>query len=841
MVRRQPIWRFTILPFLLLCVSVQASVILVDETANALTIEFTMPPARLTDTGQHQKLDLSGGPRLQYAGRPDLPFFVELIAVPHGATVSVEVLDSHFVEYQGVDYTLAESDGPPVTDLSYEWGMPWPQERAAVEYVGILRGVSAHALRIYPVAYDGHSRTLRLFDRMTISVRFDGGSAGKRLAVPPTRSGRPLLAPFLNSPVRYGGRPVAAKSTQTAVHGDWYDPTRKWVKVLVDDETIHRIDRAWLERMFLDVDGMDPRTLRLFLNGEEQTLYVEGEKDGSFDEADFVLFFGRIRRFRDTEGVERDHDSIYGRRNIYWLTWGDELGKRFTTKSGAPVNDYPVSEWYWATNHFEFDRWYDELEFAPDPERDHWFGLKIEANEPGAVGSKVARGDIISAFLEEEYSARLRLALRGWSSPGHHTVVSFNGETIKDVLWEGQVELLIDEEIPSTLLNEEEPTNRLTVKAIADQYDFDKQYHNWWQLQYRRRYDAFPGRLAYPDSVSAGRRTTLRKFTHPNIVLFDIAADVRITDALIEPSPDGLYVATFEDAPAHDPFYVAADALSMIVPRGFVDPASDWRSPTNRADYLIITHNLFVNASKRLADHRREDGLEVEIVNVLDIYDEFSGGQMEREAIADFIHYAYHHWERPPSYVLLMGDATYDYRNIIGGGKPSYVPSMYYHARARGNSPSDYLYTLVDGDDLLPDLALGRLAVSSSQQAEDTVDRIIRYDTDIEAGDWRSRVIYLANHHDRGQFTKPSDALASTYTEPYGLESVKIYNPDKTPVPNATGGVFIDAMNEGSLIVNFAGHGSANFMQFVVGLIPDWGYLGRINNGRKLSLVLALS
>ena len=62
---------------------------------------------------------------------------------------------------------------------------------------------------------------------------------------------------------------------------------------------------------------------------------------------------------------------------------------------------------------FEFDRWYDELEFAPDPERDHWFELKIEANEPGAVGSKVARGEIFSAFLEEEYSARLRHALRG--------------------------------------------------------------------------------------------------------------------------------------------------------------------------------------------------------------------------------------------------------------------------------------------------------------------------------------------------------------------------------------------------------------------------------------------
>ena len=351
----------------------------------------------------------------------------------------------------------------------------------------------------------------------------------------------------------------------------------------------------------------------------------------------------------------------------------------------------------------------------------------------------------------------------------------------------------------------------------------------------------FPGRITVPETASTGRRITLRKFAHPGIALFDVANDTRITDALVEPSPDGRYVATFEDAPSREPLYVAADSLSIITPRGFVDAASDLGSTTNRADYLIITHNLFVNASSRLADHRRQDGLEVEVVNVQDIYDEFSGGQMQREAIADFIHYAYHHWERPPAYILLMGDATYDYRNIVTGRKSSYVPSQYFHARKRGHSPSDYLYTLVDGDDLLPDMALGRLAVLSTEQAEQTVDRIIRYDTDIEAGDWRSRVIYLANYHAQGIFTRPSDALARTYTEPFGLESIKIYNPDNTPIPNATGGAFLEALNQGSLMVNFAGHGSAGYMQFILALHRDWDYLGQVANGRQLPLILAFS
>ena len=829
------------------CIGAQASPVrILDESADHLLIEFVMPAGSISaaESGQQQEWTLPGPvPRLRVSGLPSLPFFAELLAAPPGAAVSVEVVDSHFIDYEGIDYVIAQGESPPTDQagqLAYQPGLLWPQSRATLEYLGILRGVPAHTLRLYPVIYDAQARTLRVYERMTVAVRFDGGARGKRLPPRAQRSASALYAPFLNSP-RYQISPVTAKPTQVGIDRGWYDPAKKWIKVIVEQESIHKIDRVWFETRFLDVDNMDPRTLRLFLDGKEESVYVEGEEDGSFDEADFLLFFGRERHFQDAQGVERDHDSIYGRKNTYWLTWGGEAGKRLTSRSGAPVNDYPVSEWYWATAHFESDKWFDQLQFAPDNKGDHWFDSKVEAKEAGVKGSQIARGDIFSPFLEEEYLARLRVALQGWSSLGHHTVVQFNNQEIVDVIWQGQVELVVDEEISSALLSDDEPTNRVTIQAIADQAPFDKLYFNWFELQFRRRYDAFPGRITVPETASTGRRITLRKFAHPGIALFDVANDTRITDALVEPSPDGRYVATFEDAPSREPLYVAADSLSIITPRGFVDAASDLGSTTNRADYLIITHNLFVNASSRLADHRRQDGLEVEVVNVQDIYDEFSGGQMQREAIADFIHYAYHHWERPPAYILLMGDATYDYRNIVPGRKSSYVPSQYFHARKRGHSPSDYLYTLVDGDDLLPDMALGRLAVLSTEQAEQTVDRIIRYDTDIEAGDWRSRVIYLANYHAQGIFTRPSDALARTYTEPFGLESIKIYNPDNTPIPNATGGAFLEALNQGSLMVNFAGHGSAGYMQFILALHRDWDYLGQVANGRQLPLILAFS
>ena len=44
-----------------------------------------------------------------------------------------------------------------------------------------------------------------------------------------------------------------------------------------------------------------------------------------------------------------------------------------------------------------------------------------------------------------------------------------------------------------------------------------------------------------------------------------------------------------------------------------------------------------------------------------DIYDEFSHGLMDAEAIAAFIKHAYANWPLQPRYVILLGDDTWDY------------------------------------------------------------------------------------------------------------------------------------------------------------------------------------
>ena len=760
----------------------------------------------------------------------ELPFAAHLIAAPPGARVELEVLEARFEDLEGILL-------PPAAPSAETRRPPGLVES---EYLGILRGVDAYGLRLFPVSYDPGMQRVSVCTDLLVAVRFSGRRRFKPAAAGPRPP--PLYGAFLNPPAEMPRR-AAAKPLRFDDSGDWYDPALPWVKVKVAHDGVFRIDRPWLAAREIDPGEIDPRTLRLFHLGREQPLQVFGQEDGSFDEGDYLLFSGRFRRDKTPEDGGKDFESIYGRENLYWLTWGGETGRRFQPKSGEPDAGYPISRFFWTTAHFEQDRWFQVFADAPDINRDHWFWRRrpIRGVDVDTPGSAVFTGELPSPALgEEEYDVRLRVALHG-QTPAHHTVLKLNNHHVDDYFWRGQVEFVIEEEIPSSYLRK--GTNRLLVQAFASATEGrDQSLFNYFAIDYRRRYAAWPGYLRFNREPSTGTQFVVFDFSHPEIHLFDTARELVFSSMLIDSTRAPLYTAVFEDENDTGAEYVIVDSASIRTPRGALDSPSRLRTAHPGADYLIISHKGFLDAAERLAGHRREKDLSVEVVDVEDIYDEFSDGLMLREAIAAFISHAYHNWERPPQYVLLFGDATFDYRNILGGGHPSYVPTLYYHARRRGFSPSDYLFSLVDGDDLLPDVAVGRLAAETAVEAEGVVDKIVRYDTDPAPGDWRSRVVYLANHHPKNEFTGPSDELASRFSEPFGLQSVKIYNPDEEHIPNRTGKAFLDALNAGALLVNFNGHGAAGTLQYVFSLqFPDWDYLSQVDNGRRLPLMVALS
>jgi len=137
--------------------------------------------------------------------------------------------------------------------------------------------------------------------------------------------------------------------------------------------------------------------------------------------------------------------------------------------------------------------------------------------------------------------------------------------------------------------------------------------------------------------------------------------------------------------------------------------------------YLILTHSAFRPEADRLAALKRAERIRAAVVDVEAAYDLFSGGVQEPQAIAAMIRHAA---TLSPGlqYVVLFGDDSLDPRNYLGGGGTSFVPSI------MGNDgssriPNENAYADLDGDGA-PELAIGRLPVTTLNEATAVVDKI---------------------------------------------------------------------------------------------------------------------
>jgi hypothetical protein len=203
------------------------------------------------------------------------------------------------------------------------------------------------------------------------------------------------------------------------------------------------------------------------------------------------------------------------------------------------------------------------------------------------------------------------------------------------------------------------------------------------------------------------------------------------------------------------------------------------------------------------------------VVDVVDVYDEFNHGIFHPQAIRDFLTHAYQN-SPAPSYVLLVGDGNYDFKDHLGRGEPNYIPPYLIYADIwMGETGTDNRYVCVSGDDELPDMHIGRLPAQTATQASTMVNKTLDYETSLPAGDWRKGVFFLADDPDTpgnpqapNHFWSLSDDVAENHLPPtYSAEKVYYLVPPYTTV-NSVKDAIADAFDTGRLFVNYVGHAS---------------------------------
>ena len=302
-------------------------------------------------------------------------------------------------------------------------------------------------------------------------------------------------------------------------------------------------------------------------------------------------------------------------------------------------------------------------------------------------------------------------------------------------------------------------------------------------------------------------------FTSSAIDVFDITNPLlpaHVTGGSITPVGPQYQVA-FEQTGAPRR-YLALAATRWTAPAIVLDAPSSLRSPANGADYIVISHADFLQAVQPLADDRAGQGMRVRVVDVQDVYDEFSEGLFDPQAIHSFLAYAYSNWASPaPAYVLLVGDGHYDFKDYYKGSGANYMPPFLgEYDPWIGETASDNSFVTVSGGDILPDMYIGRLPATSAAETTAMVSKILAYEQQPLQGDWNTRLAFVADNADSGgNFPTLSNAIADHLRS--DLVADKIYYGITHTNPAAARTAVLNAINQGRLMVTYTGHASTQF------------------------------
>ncbi|MCG3209540.1 MAG: hypothetical protein FOGNACKC_03167 [Anaerolineae bacterium] len=807
----------------------QLNILAMDD--HGLTIELTAPPPQIEpvsiDGQPFQRVSLPGAGMMASPGAPQLPVKATLLAVPSTDGLSVTVLEAESQLIPNVRPAPAPALTAPGTDpltadlietvspdpAIYRANAFFPVQPVRLEKTMRLREQLLAPLQFFPVQANPVSGELRVYRRIVVRVEWDlplaaAAASPENPAVESLLKAVALNAAQINRPAARPSAPTLPPAIAATA-----PPA---LKIGVKADGLYRLTGAELAAAGFNLAGIDPRRLRLQNQGANIPCRIEGETDGVFDPADTLLFYGTALT------------SVYSSENIYWLSAGSAPGLRMAERS-APAVAAPTPADFPQTLHAELDTFYWQT-MPNSAGQDHWFwGDRLTApqNRNYSLG--------LTFISTSASTATLRLSLKGYTNTPHQSRLWLNGSPVSTATWEGQSIFEQSVTVPHSRLVD--GYNIIGVEALTTTAPVDQWLVNWIEIDYHDSYAASNNFLRFAPPAAGTFRFKVTNFATSTITLLDItqpASPVFITGAAVQ-AEGGTFSAQFTDTAGPETRYLAISPDRFKTPASLnLDQPSAWRSSAIGADTILITHHDFLTAATRLANHRAAQGLRVVTVDITDIFDEFAHGLAEPQAIRDFLSYAYHNWTPPaPAYVLLVGDGHQDYRDNLHTGAINFIPPAIVLTDLLGETPSDNWLVQLTGDDVLPDMFIGRLSVQTAAQAETAVSKLIEYDDlPLEPG-WQQAALLVADD-DSPDFVSISEQVAGQL--PTNFSTGRVYAANYPP-GNPTEAI-INGINAGALLVNYSGHGSVNrWGVWSGGDIFQQSDVAGLANGRRLPFV----
>ena len=548
-------------------------------------------------------------------------------------------------------------------------------------------------------------------------------------------------------------------------------------KIKVDKSGIFKITTKFLRDNGINPSSINPKNFRIYGNGglmlpefnqdfryaalQENAIQVIGEEDGKWDENDYALFYAQgphgynLYNVNNGSGYKRNETrlthisdnsvNIYENFSYYFINFDKGEGKRVTLSDIAPSSKVYTR--------------YDDYQFINEEKTNFlnigrlWVGDAFNANKSVSFTTKTAikPTDTVkiksSVYVKNATNDKITYSINGQNSSSF-TVSNSPEIKIKEIPWETSASNLSGTTLKiDYTLESSNPLVAYYLDYAEVQYKQDLVYNDA-QMNFR----------VFEIPTGSGETFGFTVENATNVEQIWDVSDITNAKKIVNKSSGAQFSFGYTtNSPYFNNEFVAFKNSASFEPL-FVEKVDNQDlSGLKNVDYLIVTTRDFTPQAERIANYyRTQKNYHVEVADVKKIYNEFSSGGQDLTAIRDFITKL----NTPAGtlkYVLILGDTTFDYRNITTNNK-NYIPSYQsdYSENYEASFVTDDYFGMTTPQNttyiyaILPDIPVGRLPAENIAEAKNLVDKTLSYYNAVPGqsspfGDWRLKMNFVVD------------------------------------------------------------------------------------------------
>ncbi len=672
---------------------------------------------------------------------------------------------------------------------------------------------------------------VKIYSRMVVRLNFTNAFPAGLVSSCLLRGDLPQKAQLAKMP-KVSSRQSTNEDSPLA-QGEWY-------RIEVTETGMYKLDYNYFRSLNISIS--DINSIRLYGNGglaipddntsprpntllEIPRLVVDQNSNGIFDPEDYIIFYGRGVRgwLYNGNNTFQHYINPYTEINYYFFTVTQGHGKQMDTLSASAVSPTAIQP-----ASFQEKLFVEEEKYNLQNSGRLWVGEKFAGTDAGTYNRSLP-GLVATSPITYRFKF-----LHNSTTPDNLDIFE-NGQLLtggsKTMGPAGLGTVYANEEYlyPSRTGGVPNNASSVTIQVTPGNQNQDAlTWLDWMEIYYQRRFEAVNDTLIFtsPD-VTGSVQYSISNFSS-DIRAFDVTDHSNVKELKYYSADPTVCKIQLEQTSG------SVRQIAVIGKTGFKTPGTTTKidntinlhNVQSQYDFIIISPPEFLSAANLLkAQRESHDSLRTLVVDINQIYSEFSGGLPDILAIREFLRYTQAYWQSPvPQYVLLFGWGYFDYKNISSNQRNWIPPYETEESLDPTNTsyPTDDEFVLLDSQNSIYSAAIGRLPARSVQEASIVVNKIISYETSApDSNSWRNSLTLVADdgltsteEDDGSEFTDKTETIAESNAAK-SFEKKKIYIVEYPTVNSALGRrkpsantAIVDAINQGTLYTNFIGHGN---------------------------------